>query len=218
MSKKQENLTHEEVWDDSALINSWNEALQEYKKYHSIHAKGGSVRDLELQNQAEVEAEPESEQPQVTETEESVLASEKAEENKVRTLVLIACFNRASSLRHGTKPRNLHRRNLKVSLLFRYRLSWVLYKTKVSRNSSCLGIMLATTQGCMKVNNKLNRSTRLKRRNNSISILPLKHGRAVAINQRGCERHEFGHGFSVDQLPLMRRPNIEIAVYSGVRA
>ncbi|QPC71761.1 hypothetical protein HYE68_002513 [Fusarium pseudograminearum] len=171
MSKKQENLTHEEVWDDSALINSWNEALQEYKKYHSIHAKGGSVRDLELQNQAEIEAEPESEEPRVTEIEESVLASEKAEENK--------------------------------------------YKTKVSRNSSCLGIMLATTQGCMKVNNKLNRSTRLKRRNNSISILPLKHGRAVAINQRGCERHEFGHGFSVDQLPLMRRPKIEIAVYSG---
>lgn len=31
MSKKQENLTHEEVWDDSALIDSWNEALQEYK-------------------------------------------------------------------------------------------------------------------------------------------------------------------------------------------
>ena len=31
MSKKQENLTHEEMWDDSALIDSWNEALQEYK-------------------------------------------------------------------------------------------------------------------------------------------------------------------------------------------
>ncbi|PNP40538.1 hypothetical protein TGAMA5MH_07535 [Trichoderma gamsii] len=38
---------HEEVWDDSLLIDSWNEALQEYKKYHSIHAKGGSIRDLE---------------------------------------------------------------------------------------------------------------------------------------------------------------------------
>ncbi|RFU75014.1 hypothetical protein TARUN_7245 [Trichoderma arundinaceum] len=38
---------HEEVWDDSLLINSWNQALQEYKKYHSIHAKGGSVRDLD---------------------------------------------------------------------------------------------------------------------------------------------------------------------------
>ncbi|CEI63051.1 unnamed protein product [Fusarium venenatum] len=218
MSKKQENLSHEEVWDDSALINSWNEALQEYKKYHSIHAKGGSVRDLEPQNKAKIETEPESEQPQVSETAESVLTSEKAEENKVRTLVLVTCFTRISSLRHGTKPRSLHRRNLKVSLPFRYRLSLVLYKTKASRNSSCLGIMLATTQGCMKVNNKLNRSTRLKRRNNGISILPLKHGRAVAINQRGCERHEFGHGFSVGQLPLMRRHKIEIAIFSGVRA
>ncbi|GKU04153.1 survival motor neuron 1 [Fusarium langsethiae] len=83
MSKKQENLTHEEVWDDSALIDSWNEALQEYKKYHSIHAKGGSVRDLEPQNQAEIEIEPESEHPHVTETEEGVLTSEKVEENKI---------------------------------------------------------------------------------------------------------------------------------------
>ncbi|KYK58411.1 hypothetical protein DCS_05426 [Drechmeria coniospora] len=34
------------VWDDSALVDSWNEALEEYKKYHSIHARGGSIRDL----------------------------------------------------------------------------------------------------------------------------------------------------------------------------
>ncbi|KAH7247988.1 hypothetical protein FSOLCH5_002290 [Fusarium solani] len=52
MSAKQENLTHEELWDDSALIDSWNEALEEYKKYHSIHARGGSVRDLESKSQA----------------------------------------------------------------------------------------------------------------------------------------------------------------------
>ncbi|PNP48830.1 hypothetical protein THARTR1_10275 [Trichoderma harzianum] len=38
---------HEEVWDDSLLIDSWNQALKEYKKYHSIHAKGGNIRDLE---------------------------------------------------------------------------------------------------------------------------------------------------------------------------
>ncbi|KAH7173743.1 uncharacterized protein B0J16DRAFT_350793 [Fusarium flagelliforme] len=81
MSKKQENLTHEEMWDDSALIDSWNEALQEYKKYHSIHAKGGSLRDLEPQSQ--VEAEPEPKQPQTTETQENVLISERDEENKI---------------------------------------------------------------------------------------------------------------------------------------
>jgi len=37
MSKKQENLTHEEMWDDSALIDSWNEALQEYKVSMPMH-------------------------------------------------------------------------------------------------------------------------------------------------------------------------------------
>ncbi|KAG5982108.1 hypothetical protein E4U55_002286 [Claviceps digitariae] len=46
MPNDQDILSHEEVWDDSALIDSWNEALAEYKKYHSIYAKGGSVRDL----------------------------------------------------------------------------------------------------------------------------------------------------------------------------
>ncbi|KAG8413910.1 hypothetical protein J3459_015008 [Metarhizium acridum] len=47
MGVEQVELSHEEVWDDSALIDSWNEALAEYKKYHSVHAKGGSVKDLE---------------------------------------------------------------------------------------------------------------------------------------------------------------------------
>ncbi|KAM0252171.1 hypothetical protein ACHAQJ_007829 [Trichoderma viride] len=47
MNINESDPQHEEVWDDSLLIDSWNQALQEYKKYHSIHAKGGSVRDLE---------------------------------------------------------------------------------------------------------------------------------------------------------------------------
>ncbi|KAK4102600.1 hypothetical protein N658DRAFT_423689 [Parathielavia hyrcaniae] len=38
--------SHEEIWDDSALVESWNQALDEYKKYHSIHAKGGTVDDI----------------------------------------------------------------------------------------------------------------------------------------------------------------------------
>ncbi|KAG5920383.1 hypothetical protein E4U42_006215 [Claviceps africana] len=46
MSSDQEILSHEEIWDDSALIDSWNEALAEYKKYHSVFVTGGSVRDL----------------------------------------------------------------------------------------------------------------------------------------------------------------------------
>lgn len=58
-------MTRQDIWDDSALINSWNEALAEYKvstvqslpntepnmqsliipsqKYHSIHAAGRSL-------------------------------------------------------------------------------------------------------------------------------------------------------------------------------
>lgn len=58
-------LSDKEIWDDSALQNSWNEALQEYnvwkshdhpqldsifadftKRYHSIHARGEKVEDV----------------------------------------------------------------------------------------------------------------------------------------------------------------------------
>jgi hypothetical protein len=31
MEKKAGQLTHDEIWDDSALVDSWNEALEEYK-------------------------------------------------------------------------------------------------------------------------------------------------------------------------------------------
>ncbi|KAL1835632.1 hypothetical protein VTJ49DRAFT_6302 [Mycothermus thermophilus] len=37
---------HDEIWDDSALVNSWNEALDEYKKYHSIHLSGGNIDEI----------------------------------------------------------------------------------------------------------------------------------------------------------------------------
>ena len=39
-------LTHSEVWDDSALIRSWNDALAEYDYYHSIHARGENVDEI----------------------------------------------------------------------------------------------------------------------------------------------------------------------------
>ncbi|KAG8631936.1 hypothetical protein KVT40_001076 [Elsinoe batatas] len=38
--------THRETWDDSELVNSWNDALDEYKKYHSIAARGENIDDL----------------------------------------------------------------------------------------------------------------------------------------------------------------------------
>ncbi|KAI1754721.1 hypothetical protein F4782DRAFT_528082 [Xylaria castorea] len=46
MASGEQALTHNEIWDDSALIDSWDQALEEYKKYHSIHRNGGNVNDL----------------------------------------------------------------------------------------------------------------------------------------------------------------------------
>ncbi|KAJ2984274.1 hypothetical protein NUW58_g6109 [Xylaria curta] len=46
MASTGEGLTHNEIWDDSALIDSWDQALEEYKMYHSIHKNGGNVNDL----------------------------------------------------------------------------------------------------------------------------------------------------------------------------
>ncbi|KXT04168.1 hypothetical protein AC578_64 [Pseudocercospora eumusae] len=37
-------LSHEDVWDDSDLVQNWNEAFEEYKKYHSLAAKGEKVQ------------------------------------------------------------------------------------------------------------------------------------------------------------------------------
>ncbi|KAH9836917.1 smn family protein smn1 [Teratosphaeria destructans] len=37
------HLSHAEVWDDSVLVESWNEALAEYKKYHSLAAEGEKI-------------------------------------------------------------------------------------------------------------------------------------------------------------------------------
>ncbi|KAL3480013.1 hypothetical protein BJX99DRAFT_221096 [Aspergillus californicus] len=39
-------LTQEEIWDDSALVQSWDDAVEEYQQYHSIHAKGENVEDV----------------------------------------------------------------------------------------------------------------------------------------------------------------------------
>ncbi|KAL1965109.1 hypothetical protein VTN77DRAFT_6022 [Rasamsonia byssochlamydoides] len=43
---KAKELTHEEIWDDSALVRSWDEAVEEYKLYHSIHARGENVEEV----------------------------------------------------------------------------------------------------------------------------------------------------------------------------
>ncbi|KAH8596495.1 hypothetical protein B0O99DRAFT_118594 [Bisporella sp. PMI_857] len=43
---KTKGETHAEIWDDSMLVNSWNDALEEYKQYHSIQAQGENVEDV----------------------------------------------------------------------------------------------------------------------------------------------------------------------------
>ncbi|KAL4921128.1 hypothetical protein BDW62DRAFT_174989 [Aspergillus aurantiobrunneus] len=49
-------LTQEEIWDDSALVQSWDEAVEEYKLYHSIHAKGENAEDVLREAEASAEA------------------------------------------------------------------------------------------------------------------------------------------------------------------
>ncbi|EED23713.1 conserved hypothetical protein [Talaromyces stipitatus ATCC 10500] len=52
-NKSGTNLSHEEIWDDTALVRSWDEAVEEYNLYHSIHARGENVE--EILNRAEKE-------------------------------------------------------------------------------------------------------------------------------------------------------------------
>lgn len=49
-----EPLTQEQIWDDSTLISTWDAALEEYKKYHSITARGEDVEEV-LKAEAEAE-------------------------------------------------------------------------------------------------------------------------------------------------------------------
>ncbi|OJD11778.1 hypothetical protein AJ78_07523 [Emergomyces pasteurianus Ep9510] len=57
---KKKPLTQEEIWDDSALIQSWDEAVEEYNLYHSIQARGENVDDFLKAEDARVRAEDEA--------------------------------------------------------------------------------------------------------------------------------------------------------------
>ncbi|KAI0137297.1 hypothetical protein BJ170DRAFT_678148 [Xylariales sp. AK1849] len=77
MADSTQNLSHEEVWDDRALVNSWNEALEEYKKYHSIHSKGGNVEELRNANKTNSsDAKMEEDVPEVVASAEDGAESE----------------------------------------------------------------------------------------------------------------------------------------------
>lgn len=43
----------EQDWDDSALIDSWDAALTEYKKYHSIKSQGKRLEDVLTKDELE---------------------------------------------------------------------------------------------------------------------------------------------------------------------
>ncbi|ETN36463.1 uncharacterized protein HMPREF1541_08741 [Cyphellophora europaea CBS 101466] len=45
-SQTRGNLSHAEIWDDSALVRSWNEAVKEYEYYHSLVAQGLDVETI----------------------------------------------------------------------------------------------------------------------------------------------------------------------------
>ncbi|EAW10102.1 uncharacterized protein ACLA_045670 [Aspergillus clavatus NRRL 1] len=57
-------LRQEEIWDDSALVQSWDEAVEEYKLYHSIHAKGENVEDVLREAEAADREMEHAEEPQ----------------------------------------------------------------------------------------------------------------------------------------------------------
>ncbi|KAH6875371.1 hypothetical protein BKA58DRAFT_119862 [Alternaria rosae] len=40
------DMSDKNAWDDSLLIDSWEEAVNEYKKYHSIHQSGKKLEDV----------------------------------------------------------------------------------------------------------------------------------------------------------------------------
>ncbi|KAF1820346.1 SMN family protein Smn1 [Dissoconium aciculare CBS 342.82] len=47
----------DDKWDDSELLNDWNQALEEYKKYHSLAVKGEKVDAADIVKQQEPAAE-----------------------------------------------------------------------------------------------------------------------------------------------------------------
>ncbi|ODH25673.1 hypothetical protein ACO22_05164 [Paracoccidioides brasiliensis] len=53
---KRKLLTQEEIWDDSALIQSWDDAVEEYNLYHSIQARGENVDDVLREEEARARA------------------------------------------------------------------------------------------------------------------------------------------------------------------
>jgi hypothetical protein len=44
-------MNHDEIWDDSALVDSWNEALEEYKVHSRLPLPSNKVSHFPLKHQ-----------------------------------------------------------------------------------------------------------------------------------------------------------------------
>ncbi|KAJ5745490.1 hypothetical protein N7520_010672 [Penicillium odoratum] len=82
---KSKNLTHEEIWDDSSLVRSWDDAVEEYQLYHSIHAKGENVEDVLREAEEARNSEESGFREDADEVDVQDVAMEEPEDNNVST-------------------------------------------------------------------------------------------------------------------------------------
>ncbi|KAH8821191.1 hypothetical protein F5884DRAFT_745521 [Xylogone sp. PMI_703] len=92
----QKDASHEEIWDDSMLVDSWNDALEEYRRYHSIHARGEKAEDVlkAFEESTEVEAEPEYIENEAKHTEPNGTPSKEAGPEGPSTHATISAENK----------------------------------------------------------------------------------------------------------------------------
>ncbi|KAL8334553.1 hypothetical protein RB598_009025 [Gaeumannomyces tritici] len=87
MADAEINLSNGDVWDDSALIDSWNQALDEYKKYHSIYAgKSKGLQPASPPHQPPAASTASAPGPEAADVPESQKLDAKTETNKVPTV------------------------------------------------------------------------------------------------------------------------------------
>ncbi|KAK1979469.1 hypothetical protein LZ30DRAFT_596890 [Colletotrichum cereale] len=113
MADKSMEMTHAEMWDDSVLIDSWNEALNEYKKYHSIHAKGGKLEDGDLQG----ETEPQSINAQTEAADQTEIVGDAEGANKTK-----GAAGSSTDVKQPIGPRGNPGRSEKLGLSFMHRV------------------------------------------------------------------------------------------------
>lgn len=96
-SKAKDGLSNDEIWDDTALIRSWDDALEEYKLYHSIHARGERVEDVLMEATNTAEGLADARQPRANAAEHSA-GTDHLEEGEVQEAKETA---KPSEIEHG---------------------------------------------------------------------------------------------------------------------